>query len=76
MLIALLLFVSAIAVGFYSRVMTAVGLSGLVAVLSVVVWIARGDASAVGGLVLLAHLSALQAGYLLGAYLRVRADDP
>jgi hypothetical protein len=47
-----------------------------VVVLSVVVWIARGDASGIGGLVLLAHLSALQSGYLLGAYLRVRADDP
>ena len=49
MLIALLLFVSAIAVGFYSRVMTAVGLSGLVVALSVVVWIARGDVSPSAG---------------------------
>ncbi|KQP67365.1 hypothetical protein ASF41_06065 [Methylobacterium sp. Leaf111] len=76
MLIALLLVVGGIAIGFCSRVMTAVGLSGLVVVLSVVVWIARGDASGIGGLVLLAHLSALQSGYLLGAYLRVRTDDP
>jgi len=76
MLVALILFVSGIAVGFYSRVMTAIGLSCLVVILSVAVRIARGDASAIGGLVLLAHLSALQAGYVLGAYLRARSDDP
>lgn len=74
MLVALILFLSGFAVGLYGRVLAILALSGLVGILSVVVWTGRGDLSVVGVLVLFGHLAALQAGYLLGAYLRVRAD--
>jgi hypothetical protein len=75
MLVALILFLSGIALGLTVRVLVALGTSVLVFAFSVVVWTARGDVSLLGLLVLLAHLTALQAGYLLGAILRVRGDD-
>ncbi|KQP29720.1 hypothetical protein ASF49_16365 [Methylobacterium sp. Leaf104] len=74
MLVALILFLSGIAVGLTCRATVAVGLSALVVALSGMVWIARWDVSVVSLLVLFAHLTAVQAGYLLGAYLRVRSD--
>lgn len=72
MLIALILFLGGAAVGLWSRVMLAFGLSGVVLALTILGWIIRGDLSAIRVLVLFAHLTALQAGYLVGAYLRVR----
>jgi hypothetical protein len=72
MLVALILFLGGMVVGLWSRVMLAFGLSGVVLALSVLAWMIRGEVSLVGVLVLFAHLAALQAGYLLGAYLRAR----
>lgn len=70
MLVALILFLGGAAVGLYSHVMFAFGLSGVVLALSLVAWVIRGELTLAGILVLFAHLAALQAGYLLGAYLR------
>jgi hypothetical protein len=72
MLVALILFLGGAVIGLYSRVMIAFGLSGVVLVLSLLAWMIRAELSLVGVLVLFAHLTALQAGYLLGAYLRTR----
>ncbi|WP_264048147.1 hypothetical protein [Methylobacterium flocculans] len=74
MLIALILFVGGGLIGFYSHVLIAFGLSALVLLLSATVWVIRAEVSVVGVLVFFAHLTALQAGYLVGAYLRMRAS--
>lgn len=72
MLVALILFLGGAVVGVYSRVMLAFGLSGVVLALSVAAWVIRAEVSPAGILVLFAHLAALQAGYLAGAYWRAR----
>lgn len=78
MLIALLLFLGGGLVGLYSHALIAFGLSALVLALSIAAWVIRGETTSVGVLVLFAHLTALQAGYLAGAYLgtHARPDDP
>ncbi|MCJ2033430.1 hypothetical protein [Methylobacterium sp. J-068] len=72
MIVALILLLGGVVVGLSSRVMLAFGLSGIVLALSILSWMIRAEVSALRVLVLFAHLAALQAGYLLGAYLRTR----
>ncbi|MCK2055524.1 hypothetical protein [Methylobacterium sp. 37f] len=76
MLVALILFLGSLAVGLAGSIRLIFGISAVVLALSGLVWLARGEVGVVGALVLFAHLTALQAGYLTGAYRRYGDEEP
>ena len=75
MLVAATLFVSGAVAGLYFRVMLIFLASVFVVIASNAVWIYRQDWSWLKLLILFAYLTALQAGYLVGIYVRYRDDQ-